>query len=125
MGIKRVAINESELAGKIPSQDIRDPKTNEIIFRCNEELPINCLEIIREKDVKELKIIHIDEDMDNASIRDTLLLDKIDTSEDAIMEIYRRLRPSNPPTPETGDKFFKSLFFEPELMTCQMSVAPK
>ncbi|OQC54577.1 MAG: DNA-directed RNA polymerase subunit beta [Deltaproteobacteria bacterium ADurb.Bin022] len=52
--------------------------------------------------------------MDNASIRDTLLLDKIDTTEDAIMEIYRRLRPSNPPTPETADKFFKSLFFEPE-----------
>jgi DNA-directed RNA polymerase subunit beta len=113
VGIKRIAINESELAGKIPSQDIRDPETNEIIFRCNEELPLNCLEIIREKDVKELKIIHIDEDMDNASIRDTLLLDKIDTTEDAIMEIYRRLRPSNPPTPETGDKFFKSLFFEP------------
>ena len=76
-------------------------------------MPLNCLEIIREKNVKELKIIHIDEDMDNASIRDTLLLDKIDTTEDAIMEIYRRLRPSNPPTPETGDKFFKSLFFEP------------
>ena len=113
VGIKRVAINESELAGKIPSQDIRDPETNEIIFRCNEELPLNCLEIIREKNVRELKIIHIDEDMDNASIRDTLLLDKIDTTEDAIMEIYRRLRPSNPPTPETGDKFFKSLFFEP------------
>ncbi len=113
VGIKRVAINESELAGKIPSQNVCDPETNEIIFRCNEELPLNCLEIIREKGVKELKIIHIDEDMDNASIRDTLLLDKIDTTEDAIMEIYRRLRPSNPPTPETGDKFFKSLFFEP------------
>ncbi len=72
------------------------------------------MEIIKEKDIKELKIIHIDEDTDNASIRDTLLLDKIDTTEDAIMEIYRRLRPSNPPTPETAGKFFRSLFFEPE-----------
>ncbi len=113
-GIKRIAINETELVGKIPSQDVRDPETGDVIFRCNEEMPANCLETIREKNIKEFKIIHIDEDMDNASIRDTLLLDKIDTTEDAIMEIYRRLRPSNPPTPETADKFFKSLFFEPE-----------
>lgn len=113
-GIKRVAFNESELAGKIPSQDICDPQTGDTIFRCNEELPVDCLEIIREKNIKELKIIHIDEDTDNASIRDTLLLDKIDTTENAIMEIYRRLRPSNPPTPETAQKFFQSLFFETE-----------
>ena len=113
-GVKRTAINENELIGKIPSRDVHDPETGEIVFRCNEELPANCLDIIREKNIRELKLIHIDEDMDNASIRDTLLLDKIDTTEDAIMEIYRRLRPSNPPTPETADKFFKSLFFEPE-----------
>jgi len=113
-GIKRVAVSETDLVGKIPSQDIRDAATGEVIFRCNEELPANCMEIIREKGIHELKIIHIDEDTDNASIRDTLLLDKIDSTEDAIMEIYRRLRPSNPPTPETADKFFKSLFFETE-----------
>ena len=113
-GITRVAINESDLAGKIPSQDVRDAENGEVVFRCNEELPPNCMEIIREKNIKELKIIHVDEDADNASIRDTLLLDKIENTEDAIMEIYRRLRPSNPPTPETAKKFFKSLFFEPE-----------
>lgn len=113
-GIKRVAFSESELAGKIPSQDILDQENGEIVFRCNEELPANCMEIIKEKGIKELKVIHVDEDMDNASIRDTLLLDKVDTTENAVMEIYRRLRPSNPPTPETADRFFKSLFFEPE-----------
>ncbi len=53
-GIKRIAINETEIAGKIPSSDILDPKTGEIIFRCNEELPLNCLEIAREKGIKEL-----------------------------------------------------------------------
>ena len=54
-GIKRVAINETEIAGKIPSSDIRDPKTGEIIFRCNEELPLNCLEITREKGCQRIK----------------------------------------------------------------------
>ena len=113
-GVKRIVIKEAELAGKIISSDVRDPQTGEIIFRCNEELPLNGLEVAREKGVQELKFIHIDEDMDNASMRETLLIDKIDTTEDAIMEIYRRLRPSNPPTPETAAKFFNSLFFEPE-----------
>ncbi|OGP67137.1 MAG: DNA-directed RNA polymerase subunit beta [Deltaproteobacteria bacterium RBG_16_44_11] len=113
-GIKRIAIKEADLAGKILSSDVRDPKTGEIIFRCNEELPPNGLEIAKEKGIKKLGFIYIDEDLDNAAIRDTLLMDKIDTSEDAILEIYRRLRPSNPPTPETAAKFFKSLFFEPE-----------
>ncbi len=113
-GIKCIAIKEAELAGKIISSDVRDPQTGEIIFRCNEELPFNGLEIAKEKGVKELKFIHIDEDLDNASMRETLLIDKIDTTEDAIMEIYRRLRPSNPPTPETAAKFFHSLFFESE-----------
>ena len=112
--IKRIVIKEAELAGKIISSDVRDPQTGEIIFRCNEELPLNGLEVAKEKGVQELKFIHIDEDMDNASMRETLLIDKIDTTEDAIMEIYRRLRPSNPPTPETAAKFFHSLFFEPE-----------
>jgi DNA-directed RNA polymerase subunit beta len=113
-GVKRVAIKEADLTGKVLSSDVHDPSTGEILFRCNEELPLNGLEIAQEKGVKELKFIHIDEDLDNASIRDTLLMDHIDTAEDAIMEIYRRLRPSNPPTPETAAKFFNSLFFEPE-----------
>ena len=113
-GVKRVSIKEADLTGKVLSADVHDPATGEILFRCNEELPLNGLDIAQEKGVKELKFIHIDEDLDNASIRDTLLMDRIDTAEDAIMEIYRRLRPSNPPTPETAAKFFNSLFFEQE-----------
>jgi len=113
-GVKRIAIKETDLAGKILSSDVRDPKTGEIIFHCNEELPLNGLETARQKGINELNFIYLDEDLDNAAIRDTLLMDKIDTSEDAVLEIYRRLRPSNPPTPETAAKFFRSLFFEPE-----------
>ncbi len=113
-GVKRVAIKEADLAGKILSADVKDPNTGEVIFRCNEELPASGLEIAKEKGINELNFIYLDEDLDNAAIRDTLLMDKIDTAEDAILEIYRRLRPSNPPTPETAAKFFHSLFFETE-----------
>ncbi len=113
-GVKHIPVKENDLIGKILSSDIRDPNTGEIIFRCNEELPLNGIEVAREKGISELKFIQLDEDLDNVSIRDTLLMDKIDTAEDAVLEIYRRLRPSNPPTPETATKFFKSLFFESE-----------
>ncbi len=113
-GVKRIAVKEADLAGKVFSSDVKDPATGEVVFRCNEELPVSGLEIAKEKGIKELSFIYIDEDMDNAAIRDTLLMDKIETTEDAILEIYRRLRPSNPPTLETATKFFQSLFFEPE-----------
>ncbi|MEQ8254026.1 MAG: DNA-directed RNA polymerase subunit beta, partial [Smithellaceae bacterium] len=113
-GVKYIPVKEADLIGKVLSSDVRDPQTGEIIFRCNEEWPLNGLEIAREKGISELQFIQLDEDLDNVSIRDTLLMDKIDTAEDAILEIYRRLRPSNPPTPETATKFFKSLFFESE-----------
>ena len=48
------------------------------------------------------------------SFRNTLLADKMEDSEAAILEIYRKLRPSNPPTPEVASEFFKNLFFSPD-----------
>lgn len=113
-GIERFALKEAELAGRVLAHDVIDPANGEVLFRCNEELPPEGLETAREKGIKELHFIQLDEDLDNASIRDTLLMDRLESSEDAIMEIYRRLRPSNPPTPETATRFFNSLFFEPE-----------
>ncbi len=47
-------------------------------------------------------------------LRDTLIADKVKTTEDAIMEIYRRLRPGDPPTLETAKQLFHNLFFNPE-----------
>jgi len=113
-GVEEVVIEEEDLSGRILSRDVRDPETGEVIARCNEELTVAHLEKIKEKGIRELYFIHLDEERSNISIRETLLLDKIESQEDAVIEIYRRLRPSNPPTPETANAFFRSLFFEPE-----------
>ncbi|MCX7816571.1 MAG: DNA-directed RNA polymerase subunit beta [Syntrophales bacterium] len=112
-GIERIEIDELSLIGKILSSDVKDPETGEVIAHCNEELTPEILEEIKSKGIKELNFIHIDEDRSNISIRETLLIDRVDSQEDAIIEIYRRLRPSNPPTPETAQAFFHSLFFDP------------
>ena len=111
--IKRIQIKDSDIVGKILASNVMDPSTGEVLLRCNEELTIEGLERISERGVQELRFIYIDEEKSNASIKDTLLIDKIETEEEAIIEIYRRLRPSNPPTPETAHKFFNSLFFDP------------
>jgi len=113
-GIHRIAIDETSVIGKILSVDIYDPETGEVLLKCNEELTLEGLERCRAKGIRELRFIHLDDEKSNASIRDTLLIDKLETKEDAIIEIYRRLRPSNPPTPDTANAFFRSLFFEPE-----------
>jgi len=113
-GITRIPVNDADILGRIASSDVLDTQTGEILMKCNEELTAEALQLFREKGIASFQFIHIDDDRENASIRDTLLMDRIDTVEDAIIEIYRRLRPSNPPTPETAHKFFTSLFFEPE-----------
>lgn len=114
LGINRIPIDEVGLIGKILSSNILDPKTGDVRLRCNDELTLEGLELVKKSGVRELRFIHLDEEMANASIRDTLLIDRIETEEESIIEIYRRLRPSNPPTPETAQKFFNNLFFTPE-----------
>ncbi|MDI9571232.1 MAG: DNA-directed RNA polymerase subunit beta [Pseudomonadota bacterium] len=112
--ITRVAASEADVVGKILSRDIMDPETGEVLLRCNEELTPEGLELLQERNITEVRFIHLDEEMGNVSMRETLLADRIETMNDAIIEIYRRLRPSNPPTPETAQAFFRSLFFDPD-----------
>jgi DNA-directed RNA polymerase subunit beta len=112
--IERMPLNDEDILGKVLSTDVLDPLTGEILLKCNESLTPEGLQLLREKGIAAIPFIRIDEDGENASIRETLLVDKIESATEAIIEIYRRLRPSNPPTPETAHKFFNSLFFEPE-----------
>lgn len=113
-GILRIPAEEADMLGRILASNVLDPRSEEVLLKCNEELTGQGLELLREKGVQDIRLIHLDEDTTSASIRDTLIMDRIDSAEDAIIEIYRRLRPSNPPTPETAYKFFRSLFFEAE-----------
>jgi DNA-directed RNA polymerase subunit beta len=118
--IKRIPVGEDYLEGKVLSRSVVDPSTGEILVSCNQELTADRLDLVKAKGIQALEFIHLDEDRTNASVMETLLQDKIDSpdknkaQEEAIIEIYKRLRPSNPPTPETAKRFFKSLFFDPE-----------
>jgi len=112
--IDRIEIREEDLAGKVFAHDILDPDTEEILFKCNDELTVDGVQTLFEKRIAELHFVHLDEDGSRSYIRNTLLMDKLETEEEAIIEIYRRLRPSNPPTLDTARKFFNNLFFDPD-----------
>ncbi len=112
--IARIHVDADYVSGKILAKDVTDPQTGEVLYRCNTELSLEAFETLRQKDIKELRFIHIEEDGANNSIRETLPIDGVQSEDEAVMEIYRRLRPSNPPTPETARRFFESLFFDAE-----------
>ena len=112
--IDRLPMEVSELIGKVSAEDVVDRETGEVLLECNEEVTEVTLERLREAEIAQIKVLFIDGLNVGAYLRDTLLADKVRTTEDAIMEIYRRLRPGDPPTLETAKQLFHNLFFNPE-----------
>jgi len=112
--LERLTIEPVELIGKVSAEDVIDKETGEVLLECNEEVTETTLERIRAAGVKEFKVLFIDGLNVGSYLRDTLIADKVLTTEDAIMEIYRRLRPGDPPTLETAKTLFGNLFFNPE-----------
>ncbi len=112
--IDRLPIDLEELIGKVAAHDVVDKETGEVILEVNEEVTEAKLEKLREAGIDEFKILFIDGLNVGSYLRDTLLAEKVKTTEDSIMEIYRRLRPGDPPTLETAKTLFHNLFFNPE-----------
>jgi len=112
--IDRLAIEVSDLVGKVAATDVIDEQTGEVILQCNEEISESKLDELREHGIAQFKILFIDNLNVGSYLRDTLIADKLQSSDEAILEIYRRLRPGDPPTLETAQNLFNNLFFNPE-----------
>jgi DNA-directed RNA polymerase subunit beta len=82
--------------------------------QCNEALSEDKIALLQEKGIKELDLLFIDGVNVSPCLRNTLLADKTDSVKEAVLEIYRRLRPSNRPNEEVATTFFENLFFNPE-----------
>ncbi len=113
-GIEYIALPEEELIDKIASTDIVDTATGEVIVECNQELTASKLEELRARGINQFSVLFIDNLYVGSYLRETLLLDKVATSDDAIIEIYRRLRPGDPPTLKSATALFGNLFFNAE-----------
>jgi DNA-directed RNA polymerase subunit beta len=112
--IDRLPIDLEELVGKVAAHDVVDRETGEVILEVNEEVTEGKLDKLRDASIEAFKILFIDGLNVGSYLRDTLLAEKVKTNEDAIMEIYRRLRPGDPPTLETAKTLFHNLFFNAE-----------
>src|SRR3954467_7871405 len=112
--LDRLPSETADLIGKVSAEDVVDKETGEILLECNEEVTEITLDRLRQADAAEFKVLFIDGLNVGPYLRDTLIADKVKTTEDAIMEIYRRLRPGDPPTLETAKQLFHNLFFNME-----------
>jgi DNA-directed RNA polymerase subunit beta len=112
--IEFIPVAQEDVIGKITSTDIVDTNTGEVVIECNEEITVERLEKLRELGINEFKVLFIDNLYVGPYLRETLLQDKIATAEEAMIEIYRRLRPGDPPTVRSAKALFESLFFNAE-----------
>jgi DNA-directed RNA polymerase subunit beta len=113
-GVEKLPADIIEVVGKVSAEDVIDEETGEIIVQVNEDLTEDKITAMREAGVKQLRVLFIDGLNVGSYLRDTLLADKVASQDEAILEIYRRLRPGDPPTLETARTLFGNLFFNPE-----------
>ncbi len=113
-GVETIPATVEDLVGKVAAHDILDPETGEPLVRCNDTLTQEKIEELQNQGIKELDLLFIDNVQVSGCLQKTLALDKTDSMKEAILEIYRRLRPSNRPNEEVATSFFQNLFFNPE-----------
>jgi len=111
-GLKSLLISDEELAERYAAEDIVNVKTGEIYAEAGDELSVDAIEEMNEAGISDISVLNIDHVNVGPFIRNTLAADKNEAQDDALVDIYRVMRPGEPPTPETADALFQSLFFE-------------
>ncbi len=111
-GIKEIPISKDEIIGRITLKDIVDPETGEIVLEGNEVISEEIFNKIIDAKIEALDLLFIDNANYLSSLRDTLLTDKVNTQEEALVEVYRKLRPGEPPTINAARELFNGLFFD-------------
>ncbi|MEE9524617.1 MAG: DNA-directed RNA polymerase subunit beta, partial [Thermodesulfovibrionales bacterium] len=111
-GIKEIPMVEEDIIDRVSLGDIVDPDTGEIILEGNEVITKEIFDKIIELKVNSLELIYIDSIRYLPSFRDTLISDKVSSKDGALVEIYKKLRPGEPPTLNAASELFKGLFFD-------------
>ncbi len=112
--IDRLPVSDEEVIGRVLAHDVIDMETGEVLAECNEEITEEMLATFREHGIDEFDVLFIDGVNVGPYVRNTLLNDPTQSREEALLDIYRRMRPGDPPTPTQAETFFKNLFFNPQ-----------
>ncbi|MBX6427165.1 MAG: DNA-directed RNA polymerase subunit beta [Variibacter sp.] len=113
-GLKALRVTDEELMGNYIAEDLVNPETGEIYVEAGEEITERVLKVLSDAGYDEIPVLDIDHVNVGPYIRNTLAIDKNMTREDALFDIYRVMRPGEPPTLETAEAMFHSMFFDPE-----------
>jgi len=113
-GLNRLEVPSDYLHGRILAKDIIDQKTGELLFECNSELTAEALETLKEAGIKQIEVIYTNDLDCGPFMSDTLRNDPTRSQLEALVEIYRMMRPGEPPTKESAENLFGNLFFNLE-----------
>lgn len=113
-GLEYYKVATDQLIGKFLASNVVENKTGEIIAEAGDEITEEILEKIAKAKIGEIKTLFIDGVNVGPYIRNTLASDKNSCREEALLDIYRVMRPGEPPTYETADQLFHGLFFDLE-----------
>ena len=110
-GILSIPVDLEDVEGRVIANDIVNPETGEVIIEGNHSIDSELIEKVQQNGISEIECLVLDAHGVSTTIRDTMLLDKIDLPDEAILDIYRKMRPSSPPTQDVANNFLNNLFF--------------
>ncbi|NIJ08128.1 DNA-directed RNA polymerase subunit beta [Sphingomonas vulcanisoli] len=113
-GLQNLLIPTEEIFGKYSAFDLIDEATGRIYIEAGDEVSPENLELIDAAGIDHIDLLDIDHISTGAWMRNTLKADKVEERDHALSEIYRVMRPGEPPTKETAESLFAGLFFDPE-----------
>ena len=113
-GLKEQLISAEELAGQFIAIDIINKDTGEVYFEAGDELTAESLNVLEAIEISEFPVLAIDHVTVGPYIRNTLFADKNMNQDEALIDIYKVMRPGEPPTVEAAQGLFTSLFFDAE-----------
>ena len=113
-GLKDQLVAVEDLIGRYLAEDIINLATGEVFFEAGDEVTAETLDRLEELDISEIELLAIDHVSVGGYVRNTLAIDKNHTREDALIDIYRVMRPGEPPTLESAEGLFSGLFFDNE-----------
>ena len=110
-GVEFLAVPDEYLVGRRVAKPVIDTASGEVLLECNGELTEEVLNGLREKEIEAIETIYTNEIDCGPFISDTLAGDSTRTELEALVEIYRMMRPGEPPTKESAENLFSNLFF--------------
>ena len=113
-GIRRLDVPREYLVGRTLAKNIIDENSGEVLAECNAEVTAEILDKVAASDVKVIDTIYTNELDCGPYISDTLRIDGTRSRLEALVEIYRMMRPGEPPTKEAAENLFNNLFFSSE-----------